>query len=1174
MSLSLEHIDAFLPITALKTFVLGDRRFVFQSQGTIFRVVDESTGVVSTQIQIFKRNNIHGFITLDQRPQDHDPRHVQIIVWGGRSVRAVNFFVDFENEVTMSASSAEFTAPDWIMSGCAAAAGGHYGAFFITANNALLSLELLNSERPEINTTISIYQLATSVKSILYSADVIALSSSHVLIAAGTVFGEIIVWSCFLNENGSHKANTVGSIHHFFTGHDGSIFDVRISPQIPSLNGGQSGRILASCSDDRTVRIWDISDCEHKTAQDPSAYSTDGFELRSTGFGPVEAGEESVGSESCVVQAFAHAARIWGVHFRPIKNNNQTHMGLVSRGEDCTCVLWDLSWHLSSGGTTDYRLSQTSSIQTHIGKHIWSLDLCRIGSETVVYTGGADGALKSFPIKENDDEHLNYGVDASLQQSSKKKKHHTGDGARSFAFVAQDCLLRISTQGQIQLGYLSQTEETVATWETICETPELASFAVMTTLPQMGLALIGNSQGFFRLYNHATKSVINIADVGNRPLASFFLQTHSSKMDTVNPSSNLTFLVCYPTGEEITLVTISDWNSDHSNAETTTFTLPSTFVVCSASFVFDDQYLIIGSKLGGLAIYNTSEAEPVLVIRRVHGREFVNHISVVTSVTSSDTTRSDFVLTCGRDGTYCLHELQLCGNGIDAVSLQTVHRTASITGGNIEGAYFDKATGDFMLYGFRSQDFILRNESKLTDVVSIASGGFRRAWDFIPGDKNNNALFTWKDGFTLMTTRIRAGASTLLRAGGHGREIKAVDVFNPIGGDRPLFATGAEDTTVRIFTPTSSLADSPWGSFECLRVLDTHKSGIQQVTWSKDGRYLFTSAAYEEFYVWRVRTIPVFGVATKLMAVSPKDDENSDLRIPSFDLLEVEEVDGEQGFLLCLALSNSVFKIFHFSPSNGQFTLLARGKYMTNCLTQAHFLVTSSSVSLITAATDGYFTLWDLTSTLNPFYTITQSTLKAKHPFKGSSISPQHITCESRYQIHSNSIKGMELVPISDSATAVVAGGDDNSLSVSLLRTNLSDTGTNAQVATVSIPDAHVAAVTTVKVLSQQISRDVTSNKESIKITVASSGNDHRVKIWSIAVDPTQPGTQGIVVEFLLDAYSSVADVSSLGLVHGHGNCLPAERCVPGSEMNQSRLVVCGVGMEMFAAESDKALPT
>lgn len=901
--------------------MLGDKRLIFQSQGTFFRVVDDTTGNVAAQIQTFKRNDVHGFITLNQRPQDNGASHVRVVVWGGRSVRAVNVCLGDGNEIMLSLSSAEFNTPDWIMSGCGAAELGHYGGFLITANNALLSLEVLVGQESEkdTETSISIYQLATSVKSILYSANVIALSPSHVLIAAGTVFGEIIVWSCFLNAEGLHKNRAVASIHHFFTGHEGSIFDVRISPQIPSLNGGHSGRLLASCSDDRTVRIWDISDCERKTAQDPSAYSTDGFELRSTGFGPVKEGEESVGSESCVVQAFAHAARIWGVHFRAITRHDQTRMGLVSRGEDCTCVVWDLSWQSSSAGANEYQLTQVSSLQPHIGKHIWSLDLCRIGSETVVYTGGADGALKSFTIRENDTTYHDDST-ASLQQSptfqgKAKKKQSKAYGAKAFAFVSQNHLLRTSTQGEIQVGYVGPTDETPITWETLYEAPDLGAFSVMTALPQRGLALIGNFQGLFQLYNHSTKSIVTIANVGKRPLDSFFLQTQSSLADSSNSSEELTFLVCYPTGDEnptgqeITLVTVSDWETDSPKAQTTTFNLPPSFVVCSACLLFNGQYLSIGSKLGALAIYKSSKTEPVVVNRRVHGREFVNHISVVSSVAVNDNTKSDFVLTCGRDGTYCLHEIQVCENEVDAVSIQLVHRTASITGGNLEGAYFDSTTGDFMLYGFRSQDFVLRNESKLTDIVSVASGGFRRAWDFIPGTKDSQALFTWKDGATLTTTRVRSGASTLIRAGGHGRELKAMDVFSAPKGERSLFATGAEDTTVRIFTPTSSLASSPWGTFECLRVLDTHKSGIQQVTWSQDGKYLFTSAAYEEFFVWKVCSIPKFGVATKLIAASPKDDVNSDLRIPGFGLVEVEDVGGEQGFLLCLALSNSVIKV-------------------------------------------------------------------------------------------------------------------------------------------------------------------------------------------------------------------------------------------------------------------------
>lgn len=234
---------------------------------------------------------------------------------------------------------------------------------------------------------------------------------------------------------------------------------------------------------------------------------------------------------------------------------------------------------------------------------------------------------------------------------------------------------------------------------------------------------------------------------------------------------------------------------------------------------------------------------------------------------------------------------------------------------------------------------------------------------------------------------------------------------------------------------------------------------------------------------------------------------------------------------------------------------------MTNCLTQAHFWMKSSSVSLITAATDGYFTLWSLDTVLEPFYTITSSSLIAKQTLKSSTISPEKITCESRYQVHSNSIKSMELIPLSDTAAVIVAGADDNALSVSLLRTTFLEPGASASVATVSIQDAHAASVTTVKVLRQQRS---SQNPETSTITVVSSGNDHRVKIWSITVDPDQHGTEGIKVELLLDRYSSVADISSLGLIHGSGRDQTLTAESPSSE---TRLLVCGVGMELLGVK-------
>lgn len=234
---------------------------------------------------------------------------------------------------------------------------------------------------------------------------------------------------------------------------------------------------------------------------------------------------------------------------------------------------------------------------------------------------------------------------------------------------------------------------------------------------------------------------------------------------------------------------------------------------------------------------------------------------------------------------------------------------------------------------------------------------------------------------------------------------------------------------------------------------------------------------------------------------------------------------------------------------------------MTNCLTQAHLLVEGSSVRLITAATDGYFTLWDLTSTLTPFYEIHYSKLGIKPSIRSSSIIPATINCENRYQIHSNTIKTMELVPFSSTDTVVLTGGDDNSLSASLLKTSSTDSSAGTHVATVSVPDTHTACVTALKVLNKQFVQTPGSQTTILKLIVASSGNDHRVKIWAIEVDPSQPVTHGISIELLLDRYSSVADISSMGLLTEPGTSCQED---PVS-LNGARLLVCGVGMEMLA---------
>lgn len=919
---SVQHIDACVPITGLKVLSVKNARLILQAQGNYSCLIGEESGRLLAKLRTFKGYNIHGFLVLN-RTSHKGAQNVQVIAWGEYSLRLIDLYYanDKPNghlETSLTASSAEYRAPDWMLAGCTDGSGN---AFLVTGHNALLSLCVVNGINSKYKRAIFLRQLVTGFKSVLYSADVILLSASHVLIAVGTVFGEIIVWSCFRNNfENENPSSALSLIHHFFTGHEGSIFGVKISPGIPFLHGDQPGRLLASCSDDRTVRVWDISDCEHKSRDDPPAYSTDGFELRNTGFGATGVENHELGSESCVAKAFGHVSRIWGVRFLPLVEDDKRKLSLLSHGEDATCLLWSLAWGVSPRGN-DFQLRQVSSFHKHTGRNIFSLDMYRASPETIVHTGGADGAIKTLRIAES--EMTDESADGNSASNSNVRRPKGRGSVRAYAFVSPDCIIATSAQGIIQLGWITsqaQDSEPKFIMEPLCSADDLQSFSVATSLPYKGLALLGNAQGLVRLYNHKTKSLSTLALTDKRMPGLFACDSGTETYSPSHSSYTLSFVAsCAVVGwANLFMVMLRD--AAETDVVNIALDLPRRFEVNCASLVCGNNCLVLGSRNGALAVYRISNTgrslQPLIFIHRVHGEAGmagVNKIIPFWSHSARCGTLTEYFMTCGRDGYYCVHEMKLADDPEKPISLRTVHRSTTNLGQNVVGAYFDRRSQDLMLYGFQHKQFILWNESAQAEIANIECGGARGFWAFHPGDENNGGgVFLWTQAATLNAYRS-PNDNRPLRAGAHGREIKSMQVFNAAERKNTVFATGAEDTTVRIFGPRQPQVESEWGAFKCLRVLK-HNTSLQQVSFSKDGRFLFTSSGLEEFYVWRIQSIPVFGFAAHLLALSPKDDPNSDLRVTSFDILDVEGQGIQQGFLFCLTLSNSTIKVNCLRP--------------------------------------------------------------------------------------------------------------------------------------------------------------------------------------------------------------------------------------------------------------------
>ncbi|GAB7338356.1 hypothetical protein MBLNU457_4658t2 [Dothideomycetes sp. NU457] len=809
-------------------------------------------------------------------------------------------------------------------------------------------------------------------------------------------------------------------------------------------------------------------------------------------------------------------SRIWTVDFVKTDDPNVV-ANLITFGEDATCHYWSLEYD-----SPVYTLENAGMLSLHNGKNIWSSALRQTGSGCLIATGGADGSiathLKDLPFPRPEDRCILWSLSDATGTASLK-----GDKIRSYAFIDPNKLVVAVNSGNLFLVDLDRHRTGKRSWTWLAQLQDLQGYSIASSLLCLGMVLLSGRSGSVYIYHH--NSGLEEITTGHGKTAALFL----APLGDNGSNLDLVALVLVTTLEQdaARLLVITRKSSGGRPSTTATehiLQLPRGFIVTSfaaSASSTDSQILVLGSRNGELAVYDapdlssnapSSPLTHALLVHNTHGDNAVTDLKVLSVPHGHSSSR--FIYSAGRDGTLAVYELSLED---DSPRLQIIHQLAvpeTTTVEQIElwppdNEYYP--AGRLMLCAFRSKHFIVYDMMSESEVYSINCGGANRTWAFVPSLDVSRGTLAWTKASQLCVQTGYADIAGESNRGGHGREIKSIAISPRHPKYGRLIATGAEDTDIKIHM--SQRKNDGQQTFECIRTIKKHNTGIQHLEWSDDGRWLFSSGGFEELFAWRVRDTPLLRLGVICESVCPPESELPDLRIMHFAVLHhpTKHVQSDVDmFTVSTVRSDSTIRIYTYRTSE-------REKVWTCTFADVY----------ITTATDGHVGL---------------STTQAQISEDNSPEEVGRLVWQPRIKTHQSTVHCTALRQLGKTDHVLFSGGDDNALSVTRLAHEHEFKPFHSSLLTV--PRAHTAAITGLAVI------DLPDQPHVYWLLTTSI--DQRVKLWQVSVDTRQAGVQGIAIRKLANVYTPVADASGLATY---------------VEGDRVFAVVCGVGMDVWSID-------
>ncbi|KAA0713992.1 WD repeat-containing protein 6 [Triplophysa tibetana] len=1039
-------------VTALE--FLGDE-FLLTGEGPILSVYSLQTSPTKcASLNVLQNFRIHG-IRPRTKPQSEErqPNTIissegsvwneeeRLIVFGGKGVRLITFSSQGQ---CLKPSGPLFELQDWVLDIHWLEGEPHTRLAVSLAHNALLLLEA------ESGNVLCFYSCVETC--LLYSALIIGSNWDSLVLVGGTVFNQLVLW----RPRGT-KSDGQSQVERRLLGHSGVIFNLCYL---------QKAGWLASASDDRSVRVWNVG---------------------SLG-GDAGCGEKL---PTCLRVLYGHQARVFCVRLTPTR--------VFSAGEDGACLLWEWEGEGKVGRTfRGHRSGGVRALAVSEGNMS-----CGGGW---VATGGADGEIRVWRVaQENKKDEEEAQVDLGFKaRGCPKVIRLVGEGTDVKTLVCTD-------QGEV---CVSQSQ----IWDVIWQGgADFHSYCVMevTSIQKFSsvvrICAVGNINGGVQVFP------VGQPDVG------VLLQAGHGKVHSVlwvkSVFDGCEGLCLLASGSE---GMVYRWKIGVLESETglqiekkilPPFLLPpcaKRWLTAAVALSHKEGLYLCGDRRGSLLLYqrndqrnkdlketenrqqraeqeklnktentisvkeNIDPLSPISTLFGVHGKQGVTSVCEHQGV----------CYTTGRDGcvriltieekVLTVRRIQRACRGMDwleKVLFLNSHRPEleERVEEREEVTHHESiAEARFVMVGFHSINFVIWDPHRQEKLLSVSCGGGHRSWVYrlpthTPTHPQPNMLVQGTLVFikhgaviasrSLASTEADVNGQTL-KEGFHGRGIGCVQRLGCLANASSelweVFVTGGEDTIVSV------LAIKPQsGTVKVLAVLTDHISNVRTLATVKRGEgnesgmdestsalssMVFSAGGRAQLQCYRIlirldelRDQPVCQVT---QIAGHRLDEQWERKRNRHKTVKMDPetrymsmavvYDGKECVLLALGCSDGAVRLFSVTESNRRIEMLWECFYHQRCVLSvtAHMLKDSQGKDLLllfSGTTDGCISVWDLTAVLNS---------KARVSWQGPTAPIFSIP------VHQSGVNTLALsqwrVPgqTEENLISLASGGDDGQLSL------------------------------------------------------------------------------------------------------------------------------------------------